>query len=186
MGCLNFFEVEKIFKNNHILIFFEGNFTQKVLYDLVETLKNKLNLNYEHSYLEKNYSTLKKVCSIFIEMAQNIQLHSLKENNLRSGIIIAVEKEDSYKIYSGNKVSSETGAELVEKCNYLNTLSSDEIKKLYKKKLKEPRINKNSAGLGLIYMKKNSLNSLKAEIKEIDQEKVFFTLEVTVNKEENY
>ncbi|TDT72530.1 hypothetical protein EV215_0340 [Hypnocyclicus thermotrophus] len=183
MGCLNFFEVEKILKNNHILIFFEGNFTQKKLYELVESLKNKLNLNYEHCYLENNYSILKKVCSIFIEMAQNIQLHSLKQNNLKNGIIIAIEKEKNYKIYSGNNVSSEIGRELIEKCNYLNSLNSTEIKKLYKKKLKEPRLNKNSAGLGLIYMRKNSLNSLKAEIKKIDKNTSFFTLEVTIDKE---
>jgi len=167
-----------------IVLSFEGKMSQGVLVSLVDTLKEKLKVNDQ----DAKQNMVRKIFAIFVELAQNIQNHSLESEIIDgletgAGIIVIREDEDSYMLTSGNNITVGAAEKLKQYCDKLNKPSADELKKLYKQQLRSERSKEaKGAGIGLIDIIRKSGNPLKYEIQTVDEQTQFFTLSVNLPK----
>ncbi len=169
---------------NDVVLTFEGKMSQGVLITLVETLKERLATNTD----DTTQHIIRKIYGVFVELAQNIQNHSLEkvvvnQQKIGIGIIIIQEDEQQFVIISGNKLLNENAEKLGTYCDLLNTLNEDELKKLYKEKLRMARKQENTgAGIGLIDIIRKSNHPISYAIQKIDENTQFFTLSVSLVK----
>ncbi|NOR80527.1 MAG: hypothetical protein GQ529_06785, partial [Methyloprofundus sp.] len=132
--------------------------------------------------------TIRKICAILVELAQNIQNHSL-EQALREGrasgmgIIVIREDKTSFTLTSGNNILKSDAENLAAFCGQLNSLDGVGLKALYKEALRKERANNASGGgIGLIEMRRKSNHALEYEMQSIDDNTVFFSLAVNLDK----
>ncbi|MGR8935929.1 MAG: SiaB family protein kinase [Gammaproteobacteria bacterium] len=174
---------------NNIILLFEGKMSQGVLIALVDMLREKLNATEEASGDRLHYLA-RKLYAIFVELAQNIQNHSLErevvgQTSIGCGIIVMREKAGFFTITSGNALLNSDADKLMHYCHYLNSLDGDGLKKLYKEKLRTTRrIGDKGAGIGLIEIMRKSDSLLETAIRKLDERSVFFSLSVNIAKGE--
>ena len=167
-----------------IVLSFEGQMSQGVLVSMVDTLKEKLKANDQ----DAKQTMVRKIFAIFVELAQNIQNHSMESEIIDgletgAGIIVIREDEDSFMLTSGNKITIVAAEKLIQYCDKLNGSNADELKKLYKQQLRSERNKEsNGAGIGLIDMIRKSGSALRYEIQAVDEQTQFFTLSVNLPK----
>lgn len=166
-----------------VVISFNGSFTQKIIEEIGDAIKN---------YIEKDMDETKSydVFSIYIEQSQNIKNYFHKKVNydkenefskLAFESIIVIGKEKSYYyVCSGNIIDNADIKKLKEKIEYVNSLNKDQLKKCYKEKLRNSRTNDLGAGLGLIDMARKSSRTLKYLFIERDEYHSFFILRVSI------
>jgi len=123
----------KLLIENNIVLSFEGKMSQGVLIALVETLKERLATNTD----DATQHIIRKIYGVFVELAQNIQNHSLEKvliNQQKIGVGIIVIREDEHKfmVTSGNKLLNDDAEKLRSYCDVVNALGEDELKKMYK------------------------------------------------------
>ncbi len=180
------FEMFNLVQKQRILSFYYGVMAQNVLVDLVNYLENKLKENGESA------SFIKKIYSIFIEMAQNISHYSGEQiflegyaKNVGAGLIVIMEENDGYKVASGNYVPNTKLEALIEYCQNLNKLSTEQLKEHIKEKLKMAmQEGKTGGGIGLAEIIKKSGNQIVHDIIERQNEQSFVLLTAFINKEE--
>ncbi|MCB1160058.1 MAG: hypothetical protein H7A25_09595 [Leptospiraceae bacterium] len=162
------------------IFYFKGRMSQEILGELGSMIKSSWS----------NESNMRRMFAVFIELAQNILHYSAekihdetgRENGV--GIIILNEEEDVFRFHSGNLVHTQKANELIEKCKFINSLDKDELRKLYKEKIKGSRPeDSKGAGLGFIDMARKSDRPLGFKLDPIDEEYSFFTLSVCFEKE---
>jgi serine phosphatase RsbU (regulator of sigma subunit) len=169
---------------NDILLSFEGKMSQGVLIALVETLKERLAANTNDAMQHMT----RKIYGVFVELAQNIQNHSLEKvlvNEQQIGIGIIVIREDDLKfvISSGNKLLTSDAEKLRRYCDLINELDEDDLKKMYKEKLRMARKQEViGAGIGLIEIIRKSNHPIGYAIQTVDEDTQFFTLSVNLFK----
>lgn len=188
MKNLDLLNYRKLIIENNIIFSFEGKMSQKALIALVEALKEKL-MGQEHLPDAMQY-TIRKIYAIFVELAQNIQNHSsekvlLDQQEVGSGIIVIREDENCYTIISGNNMLEADAEKLKGYSNIINHLSGDDLKKMYKEKLRTARKEGvKGAGIGLIEIIRKSRNPLKLEIHEAGEQTMFVILSAELAKGE--
>ena len=162
-----------------------GMISQEILVGFVEVIEAKLAQGAE------NRRTIKKVFSIFIELAQNV-LHYSAESivavkgkaKISTGIVVLSEEDDYYVISSGNLLAKTKVPQIVEQCDKINQLSTNELKGYYKVQVKAPQAEGScGAGIGLIDIVRKSGNQLNYEVTEVDTNNSFLALSVKVQKE---
>ncbi len=188
MNTLDLFNYRKLIIENNIIFSFEGKMSQKTLIALVEALKEKLMGHNEASDMMQ--FVVRKIYAIYVELAQNIQNHSLEQvvfdkHKVGSGIIVIREDESCYTISSGNSMLKSEAEKLKRYSNDLNKLELSELKQLYKEKLRLTRKEGvTGAGIGLIDIIRKSSNPLKIEMYETNEQTMFVTLSVELAKSE--
>ncbi len=115
---------------NDIVLSFEGKMSQGVLISLVETLKERLAANGN----DATQQMIRKIYGVFVELAQNIQNHSLEkvvvdQQQIGVGIIVIREDKDKFVITSGNKLLNTDAEKLCSYCDLINTLDEDSLEK---------------------------------------------------------
>ncbi|MCH9697621.1 MAG: SiaB family protein kinase [Gammaproteobacteria bacterium] len=184
MKKFDLLEFRKQIVDHNIILCFEGKMSQGVLVSLVDTLKEKL----KDSDKDPKQRMTRKVFSIFVEMAQNIQFHSgesvmIDDRETGVGIILIREDKDNYVLTSGNKVAADNSDQLSDYCNELNSLDPDQLKKMYKDRLRSKRPeNSKGAGIGLIEISRKSGAKLDYSVQRIDDDAQFFSLTITLPK----
>lgn len=174
----------KLLIENNIVLSFEGKMSQGVLVALVETLKERLATNTD----DVTQHIVRKIYGVFVELAQNIQNHSLEKvlvNQQAIGIGIIVIREDEHKfvITSGNKLLNVDAEKLRSYCDVVNALGEDGLKKMYKEKLRMARQRDViGAGIGLIDIIRKSNHPIVYTLQAVDEITQFFTLSVTLFK----
>jgi hypothetical protein len=175
--------------DNNIILLFEGKMSQGILVALVDTLKEKLNAPDETAEDRMHYM-VKKLYAVFVELAQNIQNHSFEQEiigqaSIGIGIIVIRENADCFTLSSGNSIRIGDAEKLTEYCLYLNSLDKNDLKKLYKEKLRAGRQeDKKGAGIGLIEIKRKSDAPLEIKTEPLDEQSVFFTVSINLAKGE--
>ncbi|MEH0153935.1 SiaB family protein kinase [Limibacter armeniacum] len=166
---------------NHILLAFNGMFTQEVLTLIGKTLQSTPN----------SQMISKRLFAIVIEMAQNIHHYSAHkaysekdEKEVGTGVITIGSDDQYFHICSGNYIKKSEVPPLLERADYINELDKEELRDFYREVRKAPqRANKPGANLGLIDMVRKSGNPVLIEIEEVDDDISFFILNVKINKE---
>ena len=135
----------------------------------------------------------KKVYHVMVECLQNIAKHADDEtetcsDNLadglsKSGIFVVGNDDDEYFITTGNNILNENIVLLKELINNINSLDKEELRELYKLKMKENVIsNKGGAGLGFIDIVRKTGNPLQYYFEPIDHKSSFFILKSRISR----
>ncbi len=125
---------------------------------------------------------MKRVCSMLIELLQNISIHGARD---RSGhmhsFLLVVRTADSYKLFSANLVLAEDIDSLKKRMQELSGMDETALRKLYIEVLCNDEFShKGGAGLGLITIAKRATNGIKHNLSSIDEHFGYFRLEVDV------
>ncbi len=172
-------------EEQNIVLSFKGEISNNTLISLAEMFKRMFSFGYN------GQKTVKKVFSIFIELAQNIYLYSAKRavvDNKEVGIgIIVIEKnKNCYRIKSGNLIANAAISQLADKISHINSLEKDKLKDFYNQQLKSPREKgKTGGGVGLITIVRKSGNPLGILLDTIDADQTFIELSAKVDEEDN-
>ncbi|MGE5342375.1 MAG: SiaB family protein kinase [Candidatus Omnitrophota bacterium] len=187
MPELGLFEYYQNMCKRNIILDFQGAISQDILVGLAELLKSKFSLVSGHS-------PVKKLFSIFIEMAQNIAFYSSEriysENHHKDigvGIVMVTEKSKCYTVISGNMVQRSTISKIQDHCMKINGMTPDELKQFYKERIKLSRkVGEKGAGIGLIDIARKSGSPIQYNIIPIDDFNSFLILSVKVKENGNH
>ncbi|MEM7548877.1 MAG: SiaB family protein kinase [Bacteroidota bacterium] len=175
------YEYYKLTESNDVPFIFKGALFHDALFQLGETIRDRMKSDERKKV---------KILSAFIELAQNIKLHSdekvysdSEKRDVGVGLIIYKEDENFFKLSAGNRVKKTDSEELKLKCEKINSLNRDELNKLYlQERNKSIEENRNGGSVGLIELARRSRNVLSVCFDEVDDHHSFFTIEVKVSK----
>jgi hypothetical protein len=129
------------------IITYKGSIT----HELIAKIKGYIQLTF------KDTKTHYKLLAIFIELAQNVIVYSEEQNtfigNESVGTIIIDERDDCYLLMTGNTVNNSSVEGLLERCEYINSLDRDGLRK-FKRELRKKNSDQTNkrAGIGLVQM----------------------------------
>lgn len=168
-------ELHKMMDNNHILLIQKGDFSQSSILPILDIIEQNFQRDKELSNLNKS------VYHILVELLQNIGKHSLKIKEQHEGIFLIGRKKSEFVVMAGNFVESSKVSDFKRRLKIIQSLTKDELKKMYLKELTDGEGTKKSgAGIGLIDISRESSKPIKYVFHEIDQNKVFFSIKITV------
>lgn len=160
-------------RKENILLVYKGDFSQETVIPLLNMIEENLNKQYEE------FNIKKKLYLVLVEILQNVSKHSLDENGKREAIFMIGKSGQKYNICTGNIVDKESAQRIKDKIDLVNSLSREELMKLYKKTLKEGVASEKSAGLGIIDIARESSDKLYFDLTP-EGENAFFSLNVSV------
>ena len=181
---LELLEYYKKMCERNIVLDFQGAISQELVVGMAELLKNKSSQDFGRSIM------VKKLFSIFIEMAQNIALYSAerlhlddRHGDVGAGIIVVTEENKIYTITSGNLVKKEAISKIIEHCQKINGMEKEELRKFYKAQIKSSRERgKKGAGVGLIDIARKSGNAIRYGVIQVDDINSFLVLSVKIHR----
>lgn len=171
-----------IMVSKQLILVYEGEVNQNI----VKAFSAMTERNLEETETDTNVK--KRVYHVMVECLQNICKHADDPQtgvpaNPGKGIFMVGLDNDAYYIATGNVVATDKVEELKSVLSQINTLDKDEIKELYKKKIKESRLSdKGGAGLGFIDMVKKTGNPLGFAFRQLNDVTSFFVLKTTVSR----
>jgi hypothetical protein len=180
---INIFDYYMDFEENNVIIYYKGPFMETILAKISEDIKARF---------DKDPLTSKKIFSIFIELAQNIAHHSAErnvfgENQLKksgNGTFQLSESEDHFTLVSGNLIRNEDVPEIIDKCNTVNELDIEGLRKLKRDLRNLPRREGHKgANIGLVDIAIKAQNPLSVEVTPINEEFSYFIISVEVSKQ---
>ncbi len=167
--------------HQNIILTFKGTISQEVLADVGVNLRAKLG----------SFHIGKRIFAIFVELAQNIYHHSaqkefsvIKGRPSGVGMLVIQEEREYFILYSGNLIENYKVEGLRERCEFINQMTSDELRNYYVQQRKRPTGGV-GANIGLIDMARRSKNPLQYNIESVDDDTSFFSLSITVDKIED-
>ena len=172
--------VDYHFRSQHeVVVSYKGPFDKSAMEMIGSYIRGLISMNPQAS---------KKVFKVFIELAQNISQYSAEKNIIGDyigagvGSLVIVDFKDYYQVVTGNLISNENLSPVIDKCELINTLDKEGLRKLKREQLKQNDSSRNGADIGLIQLAITSDNPLDIEVKPIDQNCSFFTIRVKINK----
>ena len=186
MAELELLEYYKKMCERNIVLDFQGAISQDLVVGMAELLKNKSSQEFGRTNI------VKKLFSIFIEMAQNIAIYSAervyldnRHGDVGAGIIVVTEENNNYTITSGNLVKNKSISKIIEHCQRINRMEKVELRQFYKAQIKSSRVRgKKGAGVGLIDIARKSGNSIRYGVTQVDDINSFLVLSVKIHKDQ--
>lgn len=171
----------------NIVLDFQGAMSQDMLVGMAELIKQKSISS------AKKPALIKKVFSVFIEMAQNISHYSTERVYLHNkpddlgigaGIIMVMETNKHFTVTSGNLVANDNLPFILNHCNTINKMDKEELKTFYKQQIKATREKwKRGAGVGLIDMARKSGNPIQYRVTPVDDHNSFLVLSIKIQED---
>lgn len=162
----------KKLKHDELSFIYLGKFDNSVLGFATEILKGYMTLASD-SEGKKN-----KLSFLMIESFQNILRYGVlgrKEDETSGEIFIVRKTAGSYYITTGNFVNNENIAPTREKLERVNSLTAEDLKKLFLETLQNKKISQQGgAGLGFMEMVRKTKEKLDFDFVEISPERSFF------------
>jgi hypothetical protein len=186
MAELELLEYYKKMCERNIVLDFQGAISQDMVAGMAELLKNKFSQEFGRTNI------VKKLFSIFIEMAQNIAIYSAervylddRHGDVGAGIIVVTEENNNYTITSGNLVKENSISKIIEHCQRINRMEKGELRQFYKAQIKSSRKRgKKGAGVGLIDIARKSGNAIRYGVTQVDDINSFLVLSVKIHKDQ--
>ncbi len=189
MPELELLEYYKKMCERNIVLDFQGAMSQDMLVGMAELIK------FKNVGTAKKPSVIKKVFSVFIEMAQNIAHYSAErvylngtpeDPGIGAGIIVVTETNKHFTVTSGNLVDKNRIHTIIEHCDAINKMDKEELKQFYKIQIKATREKwKQGAGVGLIDMARKSGNAIQYRVTPVDYLNSFLVLSIKIQEDNN-
>ncbi len=179
-------DLKNIARDQGIMFFYSGYFSQKVLLAIGDALKHKMSVD------DVDSNTSKKLFSVFVEQVQNIIRYSSdriedkeviqnKENELSYGIVVVGKEGDKYYTVCANMIQKEDVERLSKNLETISRMDKEELKKAYKDKLKEdPDEHSKGAGIGFIEIARKASEPVKFGFKDTDDCRSYFFLKAYI------
>ncbi len=173
-NCKSYYLTEKY----KVTIEHFGVFSQDLVNSLVEGNELLMTSQGELKQLRK------RVFSILIEGLQNIRKHAEKDDLERQVAFLIIGKNDiSYRITFGNIILESETKDIINQISHINSLSLSDLKSFYIKELSENVLSKKGgAGLGFIIMRMKSNSDLKFNVKTVNEEYSFLSVEINLTR----
>ncbi len=131
----------------------------------------------------------KKIYNIMVESLQNLYHHSddvpedlVETLGKRFGVIVIKRGDKDFRLTVGNFVSSDKVKYLSEKIEKINSLTTDELKEMYKFILNYQKLSsKGGGGLGLIDIARKSDEKLAYKFYPYNENYYFYRLDIFVS-----
>jgi hypothetical protein len=178
----NAFDQYRMMRMHHLIFGYRGTITNDLITSILQLSDSKL------KELKTPFRNKKSIINILIECLQNVLYHS---ETFRDGIFsghhclfLLGKREDGYFIQIGNFVDPGQKAELKSRIDYLNTLDSGEVHKMYLQVLDNGSISeKGGAGLGILRVLKDSGNPIAYDFFPAEEGRTFFCMEIQIYEE---
>ncbi|HHB93267.1 MAG TPA: hypothetical protein ENK59_08670 [Thioploca sp.] len=177
----NLYSFKEEYDKQGILLSFYGSFSQELLVEIGDTLKNRMKIE------ALNSAKMTRVFAMFIEQVQNIIHYSaekisnedLNSGSLSNGIVVVGYKNDYYYVVCGNKIKKKDIEKLTDKLTVLHNMDKAELKSFYKEQRKKEPVTK-GAGLGFIELARKSAKPIDFDFQSIDEQFSFFSLKTYI------
>lgn len=162
-------------KESDVLMVYKGDFGKDSIMPIIQIIEEKMKA--------ENEVGPKGFFLILVELLQNVSRHNIQEKGFKDGIFMITEDESGeYWTAVGNVVDEKTMNLLKERIDELNEMDAMDLKKAYKKTLREGSFSdKGGAGLGLIEIARKSSDKLQYSFTDMGDGKYFFTFNVKFN-----
>ncbi|MDF1750395.1 MAG: SiaB family protein kinase [Alphaproteobacteria bacterium] len=171
-----------IFERCHIVISFNGPFSQTVIEELGEAIQR---------HLESQTQPRKRIAdvfSVYIETTQNIRHYAETVGKdeadiarLNAGTVLIAREGEQYVVVSGNLVRREDIPALTSRLDAVIALDEAGLKAAYKDRLRTPlEDGASGAGLGFLQMARRASKPLSYSVSEGDEAYSFFNLTATI------
>lgn len=169
-GILNDY-VNKYYGDYIILFHYKGTISHATITEILLKIKHKYS---------NNFAVSNKIYSIVNELLENILYHQI---NLEEIIeIVILQESESYRVITYNYSTTKETKQLLQKSDFLNSSSIEEVKENYKNVLMNNLINnKGTIGVGLNLVRLKSNNKIIISVEEID-EYCIVIVDVAINK----
>ena len=181
------FDINEYYTNlngGDVLLAYKGSITSDLISNVLEVVETKL------EDLSEGSKVRKKVYNVLVESLQNLYHHveDMPDNvqykfDPKFGILVITRiSNNSYKISTGNFISSNKIKLLKDKIDKINSLSIDELKDMYKFILNHQKLSaKGGGGLGLVDIARKTGSKLEYSFENFNNDYYFFNLEVLVS-----
>jgi len=167
---------------NDVLFSYEGDISSDCINSILEEIETRFD------GVSTNLKLRKKVYNITVESLQNLFHHSddvpddlIETLGKRYGMLIIAKKDDRITLTCGNYITSDKVTFLTEKIEKINSLSSEELKEMYKFILNFQKLSaKGGGGLGLIDIARKSENKLGYKFYPHNGNYYFYRLDIFV------
>ena len=180
------FDVNQLFAEicgDDVFFAYEGSIASEQINIILEDIEAKL------AAMSTDLKVRKKIYNIMVESLQNLFHHSddVPEDltavlGKRFGLIVIKKVDNNFRLTVGNFVSSDKVKFLTEKIEKINSLSTDELKEMYKFILNYQKLSsKGGGGLGLIDIARKSDKNLEYWFYPHNENYYFYRLDIFVS-----
>jgi hypothetical protein len=171
--------LRETYNQKNILLCFNGPFSQGLIEEIGSALKRHLQSETPAS------SSALDVFAVYIELAQNIREYSrarnYSETEASATCVVGRNKDGRYEISAGNVVETTDAERLCARVQELSQMDKAQLKAAYKERLRAPRGENDSAGLGLIDIARKASAPISCSTQPINTgQKMFFSLRVEI------
>jgi hypothetical protein len=188
MLASSMYEFRNVLHEHGVIFCYSGYVTEPVVAGIGEALKRKLQLE------DTDTQTMRNVFAIFVEQMQNIVRYSAEfegedededeeeaRTEIRYGVLSIGIDKDKLFVACGNKIHRKDVAKLNQRLAELQTTDRQELKDLYKKKLRAPtEETSKGAGLGFIEIARRASEIIDFDFMDLDDDYSFFCLKAYV------
>ena len=178
-----FFKFSQLLLRDEFVLSYSGYVSEDILLAVGDTLRERLE---DHA---RDGAQIRNVFSIFVELMQNIIRYGVEGpqpgptdgEKPSFGIVMVAENDGSMDVIAGNFVTADEAAQLVERVDLLQSKSSEELRKMYRERLRiSPDERSKGASLGLIEIARRSTLPITCEVTPAQDGLSFFMIKATV------
>ena len=176
---IDLYDFHNMFEQD-IVISYKGPFHRHILAVISD---------YIRSTITEDPKASKKIFNIFMELAENISHYSIekservKKENVGIGTLVLGEYDDYYTLMIGNMVKRKDIIPVIEKCELINTLDRESLRKFKIEQRNLPRSENNGANIGLIKVALTATTPLDFQVTKVNEEFAYFAISIDVKKD---
>ncbi|WP_019583900.1 MULTISPECIES: SiaB family protein kinase [unclassified Thioalkalivibrio] len=166
-----------------IIFSFTGYISEGILKALGDALRQKIRLE------STDTKTVNRVFSVFVEQVQNIIRYSAERIEhddeppveLSSGMITVGSENGRFFVICGNVIGRKDADTLAARLRELAAMDSDELRRFYKEKLREPPDEGSKGGsIGLIEIARRASEPIQFDFQHISDAQSYFVLKAYI------
>ena len=177
----DFRTLKEMIEAKNVIFCYNGYLSQEIIVAVSSMIKGKLSSD------ETKMGISQRVLYMFVEQAQNItryspdQIQNPDQASMSYGSVAIGTEDDKFYIMCSNRIEKTKVAALKEKLDVISSMSPDELKALYKEKMRsEAEEGSKGASVGFIEMARKSSEPIEFDFLEDDETYDTFTLKVVI------
>ncbi len=178
------FDLYDSMERKNIMLSFKGDMSTDLLTSILQLIENKLDRFGESAKVKR------RMFNILVECLQNLYHHIEKpkltgsDHEQPSVIIMIAKNVTGYSIITGNFMLNNNADDLKRRLEEINSMSTEDIKSLYKSVLADGKLSeKGGGGLGIIDIARKSGEKLEYGFVPFTDGSSFFSLNVKVKQD---